>query len=287
MDEQMIVKYLLGSLSEKESEQLDEMSVTNDDFAQRLQDTENDLVDAYVRGELPADMVARFKSHYLNSARRRHKVTFAETFRDMLIVQPARIETTRSRAPVFQLALVAVAAVMMLFGGYFMFENLRLRNERSALERRESELRQELARQRSTDTEKERELARVREKLIQLEQRVPPNQQHDVRVIAFNLSPQTRSIGQIPILSLPAGTDAVDITLKLETNDFSRYTVLLKDPAKDKILWSDNLKAAKSLQFRLPANLLKAQNFVLELSGISASGVAEIVSSYPFRVSTQ
>lgn len=287
MDEQMIVKYLLGSLSEKESEQLDEMSVTNEDFAERLEDAENDLVDAYVRGELSADTIARFKSHYLNSARRRHKVTFAETFRDMLIAQPAQIETNRRRAPVFQLAIAAVAALMMLAGGYLMFENVRLRNQRSALERREHELQQQLVQQRSSDTEKEKELTRVREKLMQLEQQISPNQQDDVTVIAFNLSPQTRSISKLPVLSLPADIDFVDITLKLEMNDFSAYTVVLKDPATENVLWSDNLKAAKSLQFRLPANILKAQNYVLELSGISASGAAEIISSYPFRVSTQ
>jgi hypothetical protein len=162
-----------------------------------------------------------------------------------------------------------------------------LRKERSALERRESELQQELALQRSTDTEKEKELARVREKLVELEQQISPNQQDDVTVIAFNLSPQTRSISKLPILSLPTGIDFVDITLNLEMNDFSAYSVVLKDPVTENVLWSDNLKAAKSLQFRLPANLLKPQNYVLELSGISASGVAEIVSSYPFRVSTQ
>ena len=92
MNEQMLVKYLLGSVSEKESEQLDEMSVTDDDFAERLRDAENDLVDAYVRGELSGETLASFKSHYLNSARRKNKVTFAETLRDILTAQPEPIE---------------------------------------------------------------------------------------------------------------------------------------------------------------------------------------------------
>jgi hypothetical protein len=288
VDPQMMTDYLLDSLSETDTEQLDEMSVTDDDFAERLRDAENDLVDAYVRGQLSGDTLARFKSHYPTSARRRNKVNFAQTFRDLLIAQPEPIQTgSRKRAAVFQFALAAVAAVMMLAGGYLMFENVRLRKEHSTLERRESELQQELARQRSSDTEKEKELARVREKLMQLEQQISPKQQRDVRVIAFNLAPQTRSIGPIPVLSIPAGTDSVDITLKLETNDFSAYTVALKNPANDKVLWSDKLKAANSLQFRLPANMLNQQNYVLELSGISASGVSEIVSSYPFRVSNE
>jgi len=275
-------------LPETEMERLDQLSVTDDDFANQLRDVENDLVDAYVRGELSGNTLDRFKSHYLTSSRRRDKVIFAETFRDMVMAQPEQIKTlSRKPAPVFQWALAAVASVMMLTGGYLMFDNMRLRNQRSALEQRERELQRELALQRSSDTEKEKELARVREKLAELEQQLPSNEQRDVRVIALNLRPQTRGIGQIPVLSVPADTDFVDITLELEMNDFSSYTVALKNPGTDKTLWSDKLKADKSIKIRLPANLLRTQNYVLELSGISAGGVGEIISSYSFKVVAQ
>jgi hypothetical protein len=57
----------------------------------------------------------------------------------------------------------------------------------------------------------------------------------------------------------------------------------------DKTIWrSEKLKVQNNLvQINVPANLLKPQSYLMELSGISASGAAEIISSYPFRIATQ
>ncbi|MCI0412329.1 hypothetical protein L0222_05940 [bacterium] len=289
VEERIIEDYLLGTLPEAEMERLDQLSVTDDDFAQRLRDVENDLMDAYVRGELSGNTLVSFKSHYLASSKRKEKVSFAEAFRDVMIASEQATIKSISRKPafVFQWALAAVAAMMMLTGGYLMFDNMSLRNQRLTLEQRERDLLRELALQRSSDAEKEKELTRVRQRLAELEKKMPFVEQRGVRVIALNLRPQTRNIGQIPVLSMPADTDSVDITLELEMNEFSAYAVALKNPATDEVLWNDKLKADKSIKIRLPAHLLKSQNYVLELSGISSGGVSEIISSYPFRVIAQ
>ncbi len=305
LDEQLITDYLLGALPENETEQLDEMSLTDDDFADRLNAVENDLVDAYVRGELSEDTLARFESQYLASPKRREKVSFAQTLLNIVDKSTiAQIEEARQKPGwssffavprlSLQWGFAAVALVLLATGGYLMFENMRLSNqisqtqaERAALEQRELELRRRLAQQHSSDNETMKELARVRDRLAQVEQ-LAASQQREVKLIAFNLSPQTRGIGKIPLLAVPAGTDYVALSLELEANDFSAYQVALKNPATGKILWlSGKLKAVdtnRSVQFGLPANLLHSQNYVLELSGISPSGGAEIVSSYPFRV---
>lgn len=300
MDEQTITDYLLGTLPETEKERLDEMSLTDDDFAEQLRAIENDLVDAYVRGELSGITLTRFKSQYLASPARREKVKFAQTFAKLvdksenaLVHQPTKV-ADKPRWFSFnnpQWGLAAAVIVMLLAGGYLFFQNKNLRDqmaqiksEYAALEKREQEL---LRQRRSSDTEKEKELILVREKLVQLEKQLAAGRQRDVKLVAYNLSPQTRGIGQVPALSVPADTDYVDITLKLETNDFSSYTVILKNPATDKVLWSDKLKADHGMKIRLPASLLRMQNYVLELSGISATGAVEIIGGYPFRVVTQ
>ena len=79
-DDRLLTQYLLRALPEEETERLDELSIADDDFAARLSSAENDLVDAYVRGELPPEESARFRSAYLSSPKRRDKVKFAETF---------------------------------------------------------------------------------------------------------------------------------------------------------------------------------------------------------------
>ena len=73
-DDDAIIQYLLGRLPDKEAERLDELSITDDDFALRLNAAEYDLVDAYVRGELSGDTQQRFRSFYLSSPKRREKL---------------------------------------------------------------------------------------------------------------------------------------------------------------------------------------------------------------------
>jgi septal ring factor EnvC (AmiA/AmiB activator) len=168
--------------------------------------------------------------------------------------------------------------------------------ERGALEQRERELEQQLAAQRSSDAETEKELARVRDRLAELEQAASDEQrgnanQRELKVIAFNLAPQTRGIGQIPTLAVPVGTDYVALTLELETDAFTAFRAVLKNPGTGQIVWqSGNLRSGakyRTLRVRLPASLLNAQNYVVELSGVSSGGVAEMVSSYSFRVLPQ
>jgi hypothetical protein len=322
----VITDYLLGASSEAETERLDEMSLTDDDFAWRLQAAENDLVDAYVKGELSGDALARFNSHYLASPRRCEKMRFAETFQAFADkaapAQSTEAQTVSASAAAgktvshkaFRLSLftvprltlqwgfAAAALVMLLAGSYLLFENLRLRNqmaqaqgERAALEQRQQELERQLAEQRASDAETEKELSRVRDRLAQLEQQLAAGQvatePHDLNVIAFNLAPQTRGVGQIATLPVPAGTDYVALTLALEADDFPAYRAALRNPATGNIVWrSGRLKTgaeSKTLRVSLRASLFSPQNYVLELYGISATGVTDLVSSYPLKVVRQ
>ena len=69
--------YLLGRIGGDACEGLDELSVCDDAFVGRLRAAENDLVDAYVRGELDGDDLRQFDSHYMSTAMRRKKVDVA------------------------------------------------------------------------------------------------------------------------------------------------------------------------------------------------------------------
>ena len=66
-DDKRIMPYLLGVPDER----LDELAVADDNFAARLAAAENDLVEAYVRGELSGESRERFESFYLTSEKRR------------------------------------------------------------------------------------------------------------------------------------------------------------------------------------------------------------------------
>ena len=89
-EDQYLVRYLVGALPTEEAERLDQLSIADDDFAWRLREVENDLVDSYVRSELDDETHAGFKAFYMATAARRQKVQFAQGLR--------QFEATNARA---------------------------------------------------------------------------------------------------------------------------------------------------------------------------------------------
>jgi hypothetical protein len=327
-DDKLLTDYLLGSLSVEETEQLDQLSFTDDELAARLQVVEDDLVDAYAKGELSAQTLERFKSYYLASPKRREKVAFAKGFQNFLdrsVIQeePQRRDSSETSgikgpssprsfpyrylfipSPTLQWGLAAAALIAIVVGGWMVVENQRLQNrmaqaqaEREELQKREQELETQLANQRSSDSEKERELASLREQIARLEQQLTepgakPQTDTEPNIVAFTLAPQMRGAGQITRISVPADADLVALQLELEPNDFTSYRAELRASPGGNLWRSGRLRAkargdGKAIDLRLRAALLKPQVYNLEVYGISPTGAAEIISSYPFRVDRQ
>ncbi len=323
---QTIRQYLLGSLPETETEALDGLSITDDEFAHALRIAENDLVDAYVQGELSGSTLEQFKSQYLASPLRREKVQFAQAFQAFglkaVVAQAASVgregqtETRTQKKsggwfstlsvlaaprPALQWGTAFVALILLIAAGWLVFENARLHNQMSQtqarsdeLSRREQELRKEVEGQRTATAQTEQELARVRaerERLEQvLQQRGQQRPSGTAAIASFILVPQLRGAGQAKTVTIPAGTEQVAMRLQLEPNQYSTYSVTLLDQSSHKTLWnSGKLKAkgpadSKSLNVSFRAALLKPQTYVLQVSGISASGTPDILGDYPFRV---
>lgn len=100
-DDKLMRQYLLGNLPDAETEVCDERSFLDDEFAARLQMIEDDLVDAYVRGELAGEELAQFQTYYLASPRRLERVRFAQSFQPFVEQSQHSIEQkTMSGRPV-------------------------------------------------------------------------------------------------------------------------------------------------------------------------------------------
>jgi hypothetical protein len=335
-----ITAYLLGSLPEREAEIFDELSFTDDDFADELKAAEKDLVDAYVNDELRGTTLEQFKSFYLASPLRRKKVEFARSFQKFaeeklqtevseskenivkVETKPsgflAALNTFTTPRPSLQWGFALLALLFMGLAAWLIFENSRLQNQfgvieakRIELQQREKQLQEEITGQRSADLEKEKELSNVRGEIVRLEKeleqkRVTEQEQNrkriaepeiaDVKkqtpeprrniVAAFVLTPQLRGNNQLQTLTLPAKTDTVAMRLELESDDYPNYRVALKNQENGRILWqSGKIKSKnKTLNIGFPANLLKAQIYSLQVSGISSDGASEIISDYSFRI---
>src|ERR1041385_7075840 len=131
--DELLIRYLVGSLPEDETERLDELSITDDEFACRLRDVENDLVDAYSRGELSGETLERFESFYFSSARGRRKVQFAQTLlaegHPVSIPPPTPSPLFVIPRLSFKWALVGVTGLLVLAGAYLWYENRQLGNQ--------------------------------------------------------------------------------------------------------------------------------------------------------------
>lgn len=310
VDSEFLARYLLGDLPKEEAERLDEQSVTDDEFSWRVTAVENDLVDAYVRGELARPQLALFESHYLASPKRRQKVSFARAIlssEGKLQPDPAKAAAAVPRAlaspvskkksfwnffsvPAFRLqwGFAGAALAMTLVAGTLLYEVNHLRSQvtgvesaRAALDKRQQETEKQLSEQRAVNARTQSELERLRK---------TQGATDIVESIAVLLMPQTRGAGQPVAISVPGGVTAIPVRLQLESDDYLEYQVTLKDPTSDRGLWhSAKLKVAakgknRLLALSLPASVLKQQTYILEVSGISSKGVSSLIDSYVFRV---
>jgi len=296
-DDERLAQYLVGALPDDETERLDELSITDPSFADRLNAVEYDLVDSYVRGELSGDMLARFKSRYLSSPATRDKVKVAESlaaYQQPLSGLERRSFRTESLS---RWALAAAASLALVATGYLALETRRLRTEvtesRSAsasIAERERELQRQLVERRAAADEAEKELARARDALAQLEAHVNAPASTPV-VAAFLLTPARRGLGEVTTIAIPRGTAAIALRMEPEADEFARYRASLKELASERVIWgSGDLKpkpsgGAKIVEATVPSALLKPQTYMVELIGMPARGAAGgFAGSFVFRV---
>lgn len=77
--ETRLTRYLLGTVSDRERELLEAEYFSDEDAFQKMLTAEDDLTDAYARGELSLEDRRRFENRFLNSAKGRERVQFART----------------------------------------------------------------------------------------------------------------------------------------------------------------------------------------------------------------
>lgn len=252
-----LIQYLLGSLSEADTERFDAWAVTDTEFTGELSAVENDLVDAFAQGELTGDTLARFKAHYLASPLRREKVEFAralQTYGESYAAQasepvvaaakPDRVSAgffawlglITEQSLVVRWSVAAVASVLLAAGMWWIF----------------------LGGTNST-------------------------------IASFVLAPPLRGHDEIATLPIAGRTTELRIQLQLESDDYPSYRVALKGDAAGTEVWSSERLTASSkgeskvLEVHIPAKLLKSQTYSLVVSGIGRDGIAELVSDYAFR----
>jgi hypothetical protein len=307
VSEQELTRYLLGNLQREDCERLDELSIADDEFIERLSAAENDLVDAYVRDQLRSDALRDFESHYLATDLRRQKVAMARALLlggagqnsstelgfSGLRQDPSATVNRRSTMwfPRLRLGWAFMAAVVFLSAttAWLAVENHRLREQDRASLAAKSMLEEHLRQLRG---QLQSEQAFQNSPAPDAEESGARDIGQPARMIgSILLLPPTRGTGAIPVAAVNQTDRWLRLQLALESNDFSEYQVDLMDLTANRRVWrsgpvnSVDVHHRQALSLLLPLADLKDQRYAAEVSGIAAAGGRpEALGSYVFRI---
>ena len=304
-NEELVRRFLLGELSEPERAEIEDRFLADDPFFQEILIGEDDLMDAYVRGELPAAESELFERCCLSTQHGRQRVEFARTLFNSLSGKTDTIVTAREQnatnsswwrslfgkfinRPALGFALAAALAVIVTGGLWLLLEKGRSRplpaqagrTTVSVEQPHESPLPMTAAEQEPSQPEKE----------IPKPAPSPETPPKTVATVTtFQLLPgMTRGEGGANSLVLPGRTTTVRLRLVLEGETYKQYRATLST-AEGKKLWGRVItkgisNKSASLTLMLPANLLNNGDYILELGGANQNGKWESVADYSFRV---
>ena len=114
----------------------------------------------------------------------------------------------------------------------------------------------------------------------------PPSSGHVASILLIPFS--SRGDGDSNSLLLRPDTRAVRLQLVFKGNDYSRYEVVLRTAEGQEVLHRRELKArtnatGKSVTLALDPSLLRRQDYVVTLNGVTSEGKLETIADYYFR----
>lgn len=313
----VMIRYLLGELSEQEQLQFEGKYFGDDDWFEQLLAIEDELIDDYVQGQLSQRERERFEKYFLTTPQHRERVEFAKALQQYAAEEqkenaPASVAPSpksdpwwRSMLnflltphPVLQPAFATAVVVMMLGSAWLFVQTIHLRDQFAQFEMERAEgLERKRSLQQQTDEQREqsRELAnelenakRLRAELEQKLATAPPQQP---AAVSFALSSgAVRDIEGAKRLVIPPGAEVVQFQPDFEDEgEYKSYRAVLKT-AEGEEVWSQGMlkarlsDAGKTVVLNVPALIFSENDYILTLIGVTAAKAMEVVERYPFSV---
>ena len=251
MTEEQMRSFLLGNMSEAQRREVEEEFFEQDEAYDRLQDSLNDLLDEYARGELDGEEQRRVEERLLDSPRTRVKLRLARALAQRDTHVPAG--AARERRFAYSRWLPALASAASIGAIAWLGFN---------------------------DVQAHRELrARVP---VETSLQTPG-------VATLLLHPQlVRGAETVPEVVLPAGRDLVQVQL-LTDEVYASYAIEIEAQGRGRV-WTQTGLARDThgaVVLWLPANLITPGSYEFLLYGIgggTGGGARELLGSYPCRV---
>jgi hypothetical protein len=115
-DQELFLRYLAGELGEEETSRLEQRLLFDDDFFDRMEEAQNDLLDAYAAGELSEAQRQRMESILRSNPAQNRRFRLARALQGMHppVASQARIGGSRAGRRFLWRALVAVACAAVV-----------------------------------------------------------------------------------------------------------------------------------------------------------------------------
>jgi hypothetical protein len=281
--EQQMMQYLLGQLPEQEQAELEDKFLADDTCFEELLIVEEELRDAYTRGELSASDRKAFDQRLLNTPQQRQKQQFAQALlryegqarsaaqrvhSDAVLNALLRFLRTR---PILVPALSAGLLVVIAGGVWLARKSAAPVGPVPA----ESTPRNQRA---GAAAEKEPVAGK------------PPQAEEQKTVALILTGDLVRSHGQaLPTLIIPPNVGRVRLEVRVE-GDYRRYEAILQNVEGKTLSRNADLEPQKSAAGRksvavlVPSNLLGPGDYILTVRGLRPNRPPETVGEYTFRV---
>jgi hypothetical protein len=292
-----IIKYLLNELSADDQARFEEAYFSDGSLYEQVRALEEELIEDYVKGDLPRHEHRLFERHYLASDERRARI---EAARELVqVCSPKSLAQTatddRIESKLFSLhsrlrwfgewrltqVFGVAAAFLLLLATGLVIELLRLRGqlaavseESTAIARRAEESERRLVHEREQLTEERKQNADLREELEnrnsqldQLAQKRVLSRASNDQIAFLALTPGVRSIDKPDRAVISAQTSFVELRIELETQEAApprSYRAVVKTVDGGREIWAqEGIKSRrrKSVQYvavRVPADRFKA-----------------------------
>lgn len=302
VQEDLMRRYLLGDLPEAEQETLEQTYFADEERLAEVWEVENQLVDDYVRGRLPRAERDQFERYCLSTPFYQERVAFANGLLKSVDAEaaPAAPSTSwRERLAAalglsqFQwgVALAATALLLLFAGGsWFLAERSRMQEqfarEREGRQGRERELETQIAAEREKNERLAAELARLRESQSESGNQTPAPRS---AIFSFLLTANLTRGSEPQLLAIPRAAEQVELRILLESREHPAYVAAIRTVDGADVFSQRGLKPrvgrdSASVAVKAPASLLPAGDYILTLAGVKASGQAEEIDRYVFKV---
>lgn len=302
--EPALVRYILGAASPGECQEIEERYLNNTDFFEALVAVENDLIDAYVRGQLSGADRERFEKHFLATEDRRQRVAFAEALLEHVAAEgqgaavkasessefPPPVPALKQWSATMQLGLASLFLATATWSIWVTIQNVRLRRDIDQLQAGSAKL-QEQARFLQQQTEALNRTKVPGAEAAGQEQSGRNRTESSSQLAVLTLHADiARSSGTQNKLILFPGTRSVRLRLALEQHDSRAFGASL-ETVEGTVVWRAKDLTVSAGQHEtivavtLPAKLLLSGDYIVNLTADTAGGNTEVVKTYIFQIS--